>query len=137
MHLSKEQQIEIILKEGSRSNHMVAIEFNRNHGRSIIHDTVAKHCLFFLCMEIYGPLVLSVPFPCSLPYSLFLSESSPHSFLHSLSHTLFFSLSSTHYSSHFLLLSHFLPPHSLPCTLFSALSFSLSSCPVGWGCRIH
>ena len=42
MSLNKEQRIEIILRAGSGSSHMVANEFNRKHGMNITHDTVEK-----------------------------------------------------------------------------------------------
>ena len=42
MRLNKEQQIEIILRAGSRSNRMIANIFNGKHGTNITHDNVAK-----------------------------------------------------------------------------------------------
>ena len=42
MRLSREERIEVILMAGSGSSRKVAMEFNRKHGKNIIHDTVAK-----------------------------------------------------------------------------------------------
>ena len=42
MRLTKKQRIEIILMAGSGSSRMVALNFNKKHGRNITHDNVAK-----------------------------------------------------------------------------------------------